>query len=179
MFLTSEMNPKEIAYYQTINKIGEDMGRFRMVYSPGTSMASKAKVERQNALWRWKMNTKFGNTDEAEKDLANYYLLGGKEKDIKQSVRAMNPLNQLSEFQRRAIDYFIEGKEIDFSKKQSIGIAKDKYAIIVGGRQYIVPIEEIDYLLSLSKKDVNMFKMAQEHYNSTFNENGMTKPKKK
>jgi hypothetical protein len=179
MFLTSEMNPKEIAYYQTINKIGEDMGRFRMVYSPGTSMASKAKVERQNALWRWKMNTKFGNTDEAEKDFANYILLGGKEKDIKQSVRAMNPLNQLSEFQRRAIDYFIEGKEIDFSKKQSIGIAKDKYAIIVGGRQYIVPIEEIDYLLSLSKKDVNMFKMAQEHYNSTFNENGMTKPKKK
>ena len=164
MFISSDMNPKEVAYYQALNKVSEDIGRVSMNITPGASVMSKRKTDKQEALWRWKMNTKFNKTEEADKDLVNFYNLGGKPNDIKKSLNAIDPLNNYTNFVQKSIQTLAEGKNLDLSIATPIGGEGKRFYVSIGNTRYTPEYEEIEYVRGLSKKDIKMFQLALEYY---------------
>jgi hypothetical protein len=174
MFVTNSVNPKESAYYATLNLIKELKGGGQFVSETGKIDGNKVKEEKRNALFEWKQHLKFGNVDKSNDALKRFYDLGGNEKDLKKQISNLDPLHGLNKFEKSVVDEMLV-KNVDINKLEkefnldNFNEEKGTYNIDFNEKYYEdVDPSSIEVLKMIKKKELQFIKMAKEYYENTF-----------
>ena len=174
MFVTNSVNPKESAYYTTLNLIKTIKGGGQFVSETGKIDGNQLKEEKRNALFEWKQHLKFGNVEKSNEALKRFYDLGGTEKDLKKQIANLDPLHGLNKFERAVVDEMLIRKvnvneiEKEFNEK-NFDKKTNTYDVRFNGKFYKdVDQSSAEVIKMITKKELDYIKMAQEYYNNTF-----------
>ena len=129
--LTRNVDVKEAAYYDVLGKIRE--------YKGGSSFEQgedESNLEKRKALSNFTTSMRFHDIDKANAYLEEYFQLGGTRQGLLTSIRARNPLQQLSKEEKADMYNMLKGNPATtpFGKKftakdlEEVRLALEYYA---------------------------------------------------
>jgi hypothetical protein len=109
--LTYSTDPGEAAYY-TVRNMASEWQKER-----GEDPGSFKPSARANALYYHKQAIKYGDKELAEKYLARYMAMGGKEEGIERSIEASHPIGFMGKIDKATFVMGLKGDELKVYKR--------------------------------------------------------------